>query len=198
MVKRYTGEKSEWSHLVDIKDIEDGPKTFSFEATDQQRADLARRLLVESVEDASASVTLQRVGGGVIQAIGTVCAEVTQNCVVSLVPVTASVEDQFEGWFGDKTNAISFTKARTEREAKKGHIEAEVLDESVDPEPIIGGMVDIGELATQYLSLAIDPYPRAEGVTAEFVAEPPPAKPGEGSSLRKNPFEALKDWKEKR
>lgn len=199
MVKKYTPrEQSEWSHLIDIDDVESEARIFDFAASEQQRADLARRLLVVSVEDASASVTLQRVGGGIIHAIGTVRAEVTQSCVVSLVPVMASVEDEFEGWFGDKTSAVSFAKARTEREAKKGHSEAEVLEESVDPEPIIGGMVDIGELATQYLSLAIDPYPRAEGVSAEFMAEPPGSKKDEGASLRKNPFEALKDWKEKR
>jgi hypothetical protein len=37
------------------------------------------------------------------------------------------------------------------------------LDESEDPEPVIDGKIDAGELVAQYLSLAIDPYPRLEG-----------------------------------
>jgi hypothetical protein len=199
MPRNYTSpEHHEWSHLVDVEKIESGPKIFSFKASAEQRANLARRLGQISVESATASVTLQRVGGGIIHAIGSVQANITQSCVVSLVPVEAHVEEEFEGWFGDNSNAVSFAKARSEREAKKGHVEAEILEESVDPEPVINGKVDIGELATQFLSLAIDPYPHAPGVSGEFLAGPQPDKGEVGKSLRKNPFEALKDWKEKR
>lgn len=198
MPKTYTHEKSEWSYLVDIDDLQSGPRTYDFSASEEARADLARRMGVVSVENAQGTITLQRVSGGVIQAIGTVRADLTQSCVVSLVPVPTHIEEDFEGWFGDKSGAVSFTKARNEREAKKGQSEAELLEESVDPEPIIGGKVDIGELATQYLCLALDPYPHAPGVSAEFIAAPPPDKDGEGAALRKNPFEALKDWKERR
>ena len=199
MPRKYVSPDShEWSHLVDIENLEAGPKTFRFDASEEQRANLARRTGLISLESAAASVTLQRVGGGVIHAIGTVEAEVTQSCVVTLAPVPAHIEEEFEGWFGDKTSAVSFVKAKTEREAKKGHVEAEILEESIDPEPIVGGKVDIGELATQYLSLAIDPYPRAPDAPTEFTAGPQSAADKEGKSLRKNPFEALKDWKERR
>lgn len=199
MPRQYVSPEShEWSYIVDIEKMEAGPKTFQFDASEEQRANMARRLGLISVESAAASVTLQRVGGGVLHAIGTVEAEITQSCVVTLGPVAAHIEDEFEGWFGDKTSAVSFAKAKTEREAKKGHVEAEILEESIDPEPIVGGKVDIGELATQYLSLAIDPYPRAPDAPTEFRAGPQSAQNEEGKSLRKNPFEALKDWKEKR
>lgn len=198
MPKQYNNiDKAEWSHLVSIEDLGTGPKTYRFDADEQECADLARRFGIVSVESASASVTLQAIGGGTVQAIGTVVAELTQGCVVSLAPVPARVEETFEGWFGDKTKAVSFVKAKHEREAKKGHTEAEVLEESIDPEPVVNGKVDIGELATQYLSLALDPYPHAQGVAYEFGASPA-SKDAEGASLRKNPFEALKDWKEKR
>ena len=158
---------------------------------------MARRMGIVSIEFAKATVTVQRAGGGMIHAIGTIEADVTQSCVVSQVPVKGHIEDEFDGWFADKASTVSFAKARSEREAKKGIIEAEILEESADPEPIIGGKIDIGELSTQYLSLALDPYPRAEGAASEFVIEPP--KGGkEAPKPRKSPFEALKDWKEKR
>lgn len=191
-------EKAEWSYLVDVENITSEPKTFKFTADERQRADMARRFAIVSVENAEASVTLQFVGGGMIHAIGTVKADLTQSCVVSLVPVPAHIEDEFEGWFADKAaSAVSFAKARTERDVKKGNNEVEVLEESVDPDPIIGGKVDIGELATQYLSLALEPYPHAEGVAHVYSAGPSETG-GEGAELRKSPFEALKDWKEKR
>lgn len=198
MPKAYNHDKSEWSYLIEIDDLNKGPRSYRFDASKEQCTDLARRLDVLSVEGASASVTLQKVGGGVVHAIGTLSARVTQGCVVSLVPVESAIEEEFEGWFCDKTNAVSFAKARNEREAKKGHTEAEVMEESADPEPIIGGKVDIGELATQHLSLSIDPYPHAEGVSSEFMVGPKGKKEEEGAAMRKNPFEALKDWKEKR
>ncbi len=198
MPKHYNQPECEWSHLVEMEHIERGAKTINFEASAAQREDLARRLGVLSVEQAKASITLQKVGGGMVQAIGMVEADVTQNCVVSLVPVTSHIRDDFEGWFGDKAAAVNFAKAKSDLDAKKGHVEQEMLDEAVDPEPIIGGKMDVGELATQYLCLAIDPYPHAPGVSAEFVATPPNTKAGEGAQMRKNPFEALKDWKEKR
>lgn len=197
MPRQYNGGASEWSFLVEIDKIDSAPKSVSFEADAEQRADLARRLGIVSVESAAATVTLQRAGGGVVHAMGFVRADVTQACVVTLAPVPDHVEEEFEGWFGDKTSAVSFARARQEREAKKGHVEAEILEESVDPEPILNGKVDVGELATQYLSLGLNPYPHAEGVVHSATDEDAP-KDEDGANLRRNPFEALKDWKENR
>lgn len=198
MPKHYAhNEKAEWSHLLDIETIGAEPKTLTFKASAQERVDLARRMGVISVEKAQASVTVQRVSGGIIHAIGTVEADLTQSCVVSLGPVPAHVEDEFEGWFGDRDKAVSFAKAKNDREVKKGHTDLEILEEAVDPEPIVNGKIDVGELATQYLSLALDPYPRAEGVSSQYIV-PEGAEDKAGAELRKNPFEALKDWKEKR
>lgn len=198
MPKHYSGvDKAEWSYLVDVEDIGAEPKTYSFTADEQARADLARRMGLISIEAAQASVTVQRVSGGLVHALGHIQADVTQSCVVSLGPVPAHIEDEFEGWFGDKAKAVSFAKARNERDAKKTQAELEILEESVDPEPIVNGKADLGELATQYMSLALDPYPRAEGVSSQYIV-PEGTKDAAGSELRRNPFEALKDWKEKR
>lgn len=200
MAKQYGAPKNEWSHTVSVEELSHEPKTYKFEADEQERIDLARRFGILAIERAEAAVTLQRVDASTVQAIGYVKADLTQACVVSLAPMPVHVEDEFEGWFGDKTKAVSFARAKSEREAQKGHTEAEILEESIDPEPILGGKLDIGELATQYLSLALDPYPQAEGVERVYTAEPPSRKgsDGEGAEFRRSPFEALKDWKEKR
>ena len=111
-------------------------------------------------------------------------------------PVTSEIEEDFEGWFADRSQTISFAAAKKEREIQTAHSEVEILDESEDPEPVIGGRIDLGELAAQHLSLAIPPYPRQEGARYDYGDEEEGAR--EASPLRKNPFEALKDWKEKR
>ncbi len=197
MPKNYKdGGKTEWSYLINIDDVRSDPKTFTFKPSERERIDVARRLGLISIESAEASVTLQRASGGVIHAMGVIRADVTQNCVVTMAPLPVHIEDEFEGWYGNKDQAVSFAKARNEREVKLSQAEIEILEESVDPEPVVNGKIDIGELATQYLSLALDPYPHSEGATYEFG--PPDEKKGEGAKLRKSPFEALKDWKEKR
>ena len=51
-----------------------------------------------------------------------------------------------------------------------------------DPEPLIGGVVDLGALATEFLILGLDPYPRKPGA----VFEPPQDREPQGG-----PFAAL-------
>ena len=59
----------------------------------------------------------------------------------------------------------------------------EALDIEEDgPDPLIGGVVDLGALAGEFLTLALDPYPRKPGAAFE---EPAPAVPEE------SPFSAL-------
>lgn len=199
MPKHYQGNMtSEWSVLIDVDKVPTAaPKSFHIEASEDERADLARRFGIVSVERAAADITLQRVRGGSIHALGTLYADVTQSCVVSLAPVVQNIENEFEGWFGGDDAAVSFARAKSEREAKKSGVETEILEESVDPEPIVNGKIDIGELTAQNISLALDPYPHAQGVAYEIGVDSIEDEP-KGGNLRKNPFEALKDWKEKR
>ncbi len=56
------------------------------------------------------------------------------------------------------------------------------------PEPLIGGGVDLGALATEFLILGLDPYPRKPGAVFEA---PQDVKPDPG------PFAALAGLKEK-
>jgi uncharacterized metal-binding protein YceD (DUF177 family) len=123
-------------------------------------------------------------------------ALVVQECVVTLEPVETSLSEPVEGYFADKEKAVSFAAAKRAREGSKNQGEVEILEESDDPEPLHNGMIDLGELVVQHLSLALPPYPHKEGVTYEMGDER--FALDEKSPLKKNPFEALKDWKENR
>ena len=74
----------------------------------------------------------------------------------------------------------------------------QMVDKTIDKkiDDMIEGQIDLGELAVQHLILAIPPYPKKEGAAYQYSDEA--IKPAEDSPLKKNPFEALKDWKEKR
>ena len=66
----------------------------------------------------------------------------------------------------------------------------EAADDAWDEaEPLIGGVVDLGALATEFLILGIDPYPRKPGA---MFQPPQDAKPDEG------PFAALAALKKDR
>lgn len=199
MPKKYLPETHEWSVLVDADKISVDAKSFHIEASKDERTDLARRYSIVSVDSAEADITLQKTRSGVIHALGSLRAKVTQSCVVTLEPVQTEIIEEFEGWFGDDSAAVSFARAKSDRDAKKANMEVEILEESVDPEPIHNGKVDIGELAAQHLSLSLEPYPHAPGVEHSLAVDTKDQEiAGEGASLRKSPFEALKDWKEKR
>ena len=50
----------------------------------------------------------------------------------------------------------------------EGHSIGHLADEDEPPEPLVGGTVDLGAVAAEFLILGIDPYPRKDG--AEFAA----------------------------
>ena len=190
--------EQEWSHFFDIEDLQDdGVTKVTIEASEEELQDMARRLNVQSIQSAKADLTLhQEKGGNTIHVKGQFESKLTQNCVVTLEDFETVLSEPVEGWFADKETAVSFAAAKRDKEAAASRGEVEMMEESEDPEPIIEGVIDLGELVTQHISLAIPPYPHKKGVSYEYGDEN--VQIDEKSPLRKNPFEALKDWKENR
>jgi len=189
-----TAEKieNEWSCVVKVSDLADGVQTYHIAPDDEEKARLARRLGLISLDQLEADLkVLQNMGNHVVQIEGRFKGLVTQECVVSGDPVQSEAEDSFEAWYADPEQAVLFSKAKREQKMKKGHVEMPILDESEDPEPIVNGEIDLGELVTQHLSLAINPYPHAPGAEYEKGDDEPD---GTGGRID-NPFAALKDWK---
>lgn len=185
----------EWSYVVDAAEIGSAPERLSIEAGPEERAALARRFGVVSLESLAASLVVTRNSGLMaVHVEGRLKATLTQSCVVTSDPVQSTIEADVEGWFAEPGQAISFARARQEKLRQRGGEETPLLEEKDDPEPIEDGLIDVGELVAQFLSLAIDPYPHKEGVGYEYMEEEQAAS----QSSRRNPFAALKEWKEKR
>lgn len=184
--------KPEWSHRIAVDNLGTAPMTVTISAGAQERKDLARRMQIQAIEDISAEITITREPGShSIQVEGRVKGRVVQGCIVTQLPVTEEITEEFEAWYSDPTQAVSFARVRRERLAS-GEREMEVLSERDDPEEIVDGFIDVAEIAAQYLALALNPYPRAGDLPqvgmedSALVAE---------SGARRNPFAALKDWK---
>ncbi|MCW8087246.1 YceD family protein [Sabulicella glaciei] len=129
-----------------------------------QREALARRFGLLAIHSMEGELRLAPESGGRIAVLGTIRAEVEQECVVSLAPLQARVEEGF-AW----------------RLLPDG-VEPSDEDEDPDDIPSEDGVVDLGETLAQQLSLALDPYPRAPG--AELPEE------GVGDAAH-GPFAAL-------
>lgn len=153
-------------------------------ATDKERADLARRFDLVSLDSLTASFTLKRVRKDLVRVKGRVSADLVQACVVTLDPIPAQIDERFE---------VDFLEGAQPPVADL-ELDAEAAEA---PEPAPTGWIDLGELAAEQLGLAMDPYPRKSDaeIPGAWRAEPTgePAAPE-----RPNPFAVLGKLKEKR
>lgn len=126
-------------------------RTERLEASEAERAALARRFGIPGIGSLTATLRLVPEPDGAVRAEGRLEAAVVQDCVVTLEPVPQRVAEAF---------ALRLLPAG--REPADG---PDDLDE-VEAE---GNVADLGELVAEQLALALDPYPRAPG--AELPAE---------------------------
>lgn len=147
-----------WRFPVAVEDVAEAGQHFDLVADAGIRAAVARVAALRDLPRLEASFDVTRRGSGGLHVAGRVSATVRQNCVVTLEPLVNEVEEAIE---------VLFLPQR----APAGHDgEAEPAPRSVkwdDPEPLIGGIVDLGELATEFLILGLDPYPRKPGAVFE-------------------------------
>lgn len=181
---------SEWSYMFDTTTLEAQGTVVVLSPTEEERKSLIKRLGVIDLRNTIADVALTPDTGGTIHVQGIIKATVVQECVTTFAPVTTEIQDDFDAWFADPEAVISFAKARQDKSAKGG--ERPILSEQEDPEAIVDGKIDLGECVTQFLSLALPAYPHAEGV--EPMGDDPDGFKPEG---QKNPFAALKNWKDR-
>ncbi len=168
------------SRPVEVATIGGGLEV-AFEASDGERADLARLNGLDEVRSLRATFRLRPERGGV-RAAGEVHAVVVQTCVVSLDPFEAAVREPVDVRF------LPPAALEALRAARAG-LPPEVLEtEDDEPDPIVGGRVDLGALAAEALTLGLDPYPRKPDAA---FREPAPRDPDADPS----PFAALKALK---
>jgi uncharacterized metal-binding protein YceD (DUF177 family) len=157
---------SPWSVPVTLDEIPETGLHRDIEAPAEARAAIAKLAGLRELAELTASFDLARRGAGVAVS-GRVQARVGQTCVVTLEPIENLIDEPID---------VIFVPA-SEPDA------AQTLDADAEPpEALIDGKVDLGALATEFLLLGIDPYPRKAG--AEFAA--PKAEDGGD-----HPFAAL-------
>lgn len=168
-----TEHNQPWSRRVALADVPEEGLHVVLDADSTVRTMLAQAANLRELPQLEASFDLRRTGRGGLHVTGEVSATVGQNCVITLDPIEQSLHEVIDLSFapgpadelGDGTGAASFGMADTD-----------------PPEPLVGGTVDLGAIATEYFLLGIDPYPRKTG--AVFESTPT-------DSRSESPFAAL-------
>ncbi|MBT8473501.1 MAG: DUF177 domain-containing protein [Marinicaulis sp.] len=139
---------AEFSHVVVLADLPRGGASFRLAANEEERARITKRLDVVAVKHIEGAVKI-RANRAEIFLTGTLLASLTRECVASLDEMAEDIAEDFELVFlrGDATPA-------------------EGDEEAALPDIHEGAEFDIGDFLVQQLSLAMDPFPRKDGVTS--------------------------------
>jgi uncharacterized metal-binding protein YceD (DUF177 family) len=181
-------KQAEFSRLVRVADVPSSGLVKTFAATPAERAALADRLGVLEIRLLEGDVAIRPHGRAGIAIAGTFRAEVAQACVVTLEPVEQSLSGEFSARYLPEAEAA---RLHGGNRVEEGEL---VLSAEGDdpPETMEDGRIDFGEAVAQHLSLALDPFPRKEGVSIPEINNP------EEKSARPSPFAVLKGLRDKR
>lgn len=170
----YQSEMSRWQ---EVDKVPPRGMELTITANDAECIAVAKRLDLLELKALSAHLILERLADSdAYQVKGKLTAQVVQQCVATLRPVSATVIEDVSGAFMPSERIP----------AEHGSLEiADVLEEII--EPIINGAIDVGELVVQHLALGLDPYPRCKDTN---ILSPKAAPVGKDTQ---KPFSGLVD-----
>jgi uncharacterized metal-binding protein YceD (DUF177 family) len=157
-----------WSVPLVITDVPEEGKHVDLVADERARTAIAKLAGLRDVSRLAADFDIALRGRDGLRIVGRVSGTVGQTCVVTLEPVDNEIEEDIDLVFASSAVPV----------AREGGIAAQD-----GPEPLIDGTVDLGAIATEFVLLALDPYPRKPGAVFEA---PSPARDDET-----HPFAAL-------
>lgn len=169
--------KSPISFVVDTRRLPQKGFPIVIELKPAEREALAKAQGLLSVDAFRAELLVRDWKKSGINVTGQVTASVTQQCVVTLEPMQAKVDEAVDAVFVPEGSEL----ARTPVEDGEMFLQADGPDA---PEPFNGHSIDVGALAEEFFGLGLDPYPRKADAQL----------PAEGSSGEEtSPFAKLRD-----
>jgi hypothetical protein len=170
-------EASPWSAPVVVAEVPETGRRIELVPDETQRKAIASAAGLVELRRLEAAFDLVRQGGDnstdSLRVAGRVAATVIQRCVVTLEPIENEIREEVDLLFQPEADASIAPAAEA---GGYRDIEAD------DPPETHNGVVDLGAVATEFLLLGVDPYPRKPG--AAFAA--PAAEDTAG-----HPFAAL-------
>lgn len=157
-----------WRVPVRLDDVPESGRHIEITADAPMREAIAAFAGVDAVPALSAVFHVTRRGKDGLRVIGEVRAKVGQTCVVTVEPMVSEIVEAVD---------IAYEPPRADAEPERpasmnpGATGSPIFEDDEDPpEPLIDGIADLGALATEFLMLGIDPYPRKPDATFEQPA----------------------------
>ena len=159
--------EAEFSFIIHPSEITDKEIKYDLSAESDECAALAERFGLRAIETFTSAVSIKFLRREkAIRLCGKIIAKVVQSCVVSMALVENTIEEEFEVLFCDENQ-----------------IDRDNINDIVQFEPYSEDQINIGEIVSEELALALDPYPRsqelADEVLGPYLPEPedPAMKP---------------------
>jgi uncharacterized metal-binding protein YceD (DUF177 family) len=154
-----------WSVPIAVAQIPDTGLHREFSASSTERQAIAELGGLRDVLSARASLDVTLLREGRVRVAGQVTARVGQICVVTLDPIESDIDEAIDLIFAPPEQIPALADLVDDA----AESDAEIPD---PPEPIEGGMIDLGRLAADSLFLGIDPHPRKPDAVFEAPAIP--------------------------
>ena len=144
--------ENEFSRLLDIKKLGVEITSLTFSATEVEKNNLAKRLGVAEIKHLDILCKIENNPTQKnIEVTADVSSYVVQTCSVTLQEMHEKIKERV-------TLSVFISEADLENTSEnfEEDLEEVVLEED--------GTVDLGEIFVQYLSLAVDPYPKSKAI----------------------------------
>jgi uncharacterized metal-binding protein YceD (DUF177 family) len=149
--KRAAGATNRWHVPLFVSDVPEAGLHIDLTPDEREREAVAALAGLARLPRLEASFDVTRHGRSGLHLVGRVSATVGQTCVVTLDPMENEVDE-----------AVDLVFVPSPQAGRHEAAEIEVpLEDAV--EALGEGTVDLGALATEFLILGIDPYPRKPG-----------------------------------
>jgi hypothetical protein len=145
------GQGGLWRVPVRVHEVPASGRRFELEADAPTRAAIAKSAGLRALPRLKATFDVSRHGQEGLHVVGRVHATVGQECVVSLDPIDNEVEETVD---------LIFVAGATPDAGDAPSRETLEIGEVEPPEPLLDDTVDLGAIATEFLLLGIEPYPR--------------------------------------
>jgi hypothetical protein len=155
-----------WSAPLRLEDVPDTGRHVVLTADVYTRQAIAAMAGLRELPRLDATFDVARSGHDGLRVSGQVSATVGQTCVVTLEPIESELTEMFDLIFKPPHGPL-------------GGAETRYGIDSEETEPLNDGTVDLGAIATEFLLLGVDPYPRKPGA----VFQPPPSDEPGGSAF---------------
>jgi len=162
-----------WSMPVVVAEVPETGRRIELVPDETQRKVIAAAAGLVELPRLEAAFDLVRHGTDGLRVTGQVAATVIQRCVVTLEPIENEVKEAVDLLFQPEADA---SIAPASDVGGFRDIEAD------DPPETHNGVVDLGAVATEFLLLGLDPYPRKPGAVFDAPAAGDPTS---------HPFAAL-------